>query len=289
MQSKERWTVGKVLIWAKGFLEKKGVSAHQREAEEMLSSVLNLDRVGLYTSLDRPMDEKELHTYKEMLKRRIKGEPLQYITGFEQFWKYRFKVGPEVLIPRPETEVLVAQAIGFLDQLNEDTPLICDVGTGSGAILLSILADRPQTQGIGTDVSLPALKVAHENSELLKVNERCQLVCTSLMDALRQEERFNLITANMPYVKTDEIQSLQQEVKREPITALNGGKDGLFWISKLVIQAPRYLKRGGMLAIELAPEQREKALLLFKGRGLGGIKVVEDQWGRSRVITAIKE
>jgi len=277
-----------LLAWAGGFLREKGITAHKREAEEMLSAALGLSRLELYTSLDRPLEKEELTTYKEMLKRRIAGEPLQYITGFEHFWKYRFKVTPKVLIPRPETEVLVARAIGFIDELEED-PLLCDVGTGSGAILLSILADRPRVRGVGTDISLEALKVARENSNLLGVGQRGQLVCTSLMEALKPEERFHLITANMPYVSSKELSTLQREVKREPRTALNGGRDGLFWISRLVTQAPKHLKKGGMLAIEIGHDQKEKAMLLFKGRGYRGISVVKDQWNRDRVITAVKE
>ncbi len=254
----------------------------------MLSALLGKSRIELYTSLDRPMSREELTAYKDMLKRRVGGEPLQYITGFEQFWKYRFHLTPQVLIPRPETEVLVAQAIAFLDSLDCQCPLVCDVGTGSGAILVSILADRSQVRGVGTDISKEALKVAKRNGETLGVRGRMGLVCTSLMEALRPFEQFHLVTANMPYVRTEELNTLQREVKREPRKALNGGRDGLFWVSQLVHRAPTYLKRGGMLAIEIGHQQREKALLLFKGKRYRGIRVVEDQWGKPRVITAIK-
>jgi len=266
----------------------KGITAHQREAEEMLSCLLGKSRVELYTSLDQPMSREELSSYKTMLKRRANGEPLQYITGFEHFWKYRFKVTPDVLIPRPETEILVAQAIAFLDLLEDKEPLICDMGTGSGAILLSILADRPGVRGIGIDISPTALAVAKENAQKLKVADRCSLLCGNILASLKGGERFHLITANMPYVSSGELESLQEEVKREPKPALNGGRNGLFWISRLVVQAPRHLKKGGMLAIEIGHDQGEKAPLLFKGRGYRATRVIQDQWGKDRVITAIK-
>ncbi len=289
MNTKELWTVGKVLAWAKKFLKGKGITSYQRESEEMLSCLLGKSRVELYTSLDRPMSQKELSTYKAMLKRRTNGEPIQYITGFEQFWKYRFRVTPEVLIPRPETEVLVAQAMGFLDSLNVKRPLICDVGTGSGAILLSILADRREVYGVGIDISLNALQVAQENAQSLKVADRCTLLCCNLLSALKPAGHFHLITANMPYVNSGELEHLQREVKKEPRRALNGGENGLFWISRLVMQAAQHLERGGMRAIEIGHDQGEKALLLFKGRRYHATRVIQDQWGKNRVITAIRD
>ena len=196
---------------------------------------------------------------------------------------------PQVLIPRPETEILVAKAIGFIDGIKEDMPLVCDVGTGSGAILLSILADRPVVNGMGTDISRRALKVCRENANRLKVLSRCLLVCANLMETLKPKEQFHIITANMPYVRTDELSILQKEVKQEPITALNGGENGLFWISRLIPQANRYLKKEGLLAIEIGHNQCEKAIPLFKGNGYRDIQVLKDQWGKPRVITAIKK
>ncbi len=286
--NRTKWTVGKVLVRAKELLREKGISQHGRDAEEMLSVLLNLSRVELYTSLDRPMNLEELEEYKAMLRRRMAGEPLQYITGFEWFWKHRFKVTPQVLIPRPETEILVAQAIAFIDDTKEPSPLVCDVGIGSGAILGSVLADRGHVLGVGTDVSYEALKVAKENLLRLKVMERCSLVCTCLMRGIRPEERFSVVVANMPYVSSSEMGSLQREVAMEPRIALDGGPDGLFWISQLVLQVAHHLKPGGMLAIEISPQQVDKVKLLFKGKGYDGMKVLKDHLGRDRVVTVVR-
>lgn len=280
----DRWTVRRLLSWTREYLEKRGIESPRLEAEHLIAHVLGIERMDLYLDPERPLTYGELQHFKELLKRRAKGEPLQYITWIQGFWKYTFRVRPGVLIPRAESEVLVKHALKVIK--NEVAPLILDVGVGSGCLILSILADAPQARGIGTDLSAVALDITKENALRLGISERLSLVRGDLLSPFKKGV-FDVIISNPPYVSNEEWATLPREVKNhEPKVALDGGKEGLYYVSKLISRAWEHLKPGGFLLIEIGWEQGEKAKTLCKGRPYRDITIAKDLSKRDRALMA---
>src|SRR5215204_622625 len=258
-------TIADALREAAARLRVAGLAEPRREAGTLLSSSLRRDGAFLLTHSDDALTESQLADFRAWVGRRAAGEPSQYIVGRQEFYGLEFEVGPGVLIPRPETELLVEEALKLLE--GSDAPLLCDVGTGSGCIAVTLLHERKEARGFALDVSPAALAVAARNAARHGVGERLQLLVSDCFDALRDDEpkgiRFDLVASNPPYIAESEIEGLQKEVRdHEPRGALTPGGDGLAVIRRLVAEAPAFLKPGGHLLIELGFGQHEQVAAL---------------------------
>jgi release factor glutamine methyltransferase len=249
----DTWTIKRLLDWTRVHFEKADIDAPRLTAEKLLGHVLNVKRVNLYMDLDRPLSKEELATYKALIQRRLKFEPTQYLVQRAEFFGRAFYVDERVLIPRPETELLVEAA---LEVIPEDIPKrILELCTGTGCIALSIALERPKTSIWATDVSKEALDVASKNAEILQSDSRVAFFRGDLFLAIDQQATFDVIVSNPPYIKSGDLSGLQAEVKKEPTLALDGGASGLVLLAKIVAQGLKFLKPGGRLALEHGDEQ----------------------------------
>lgn len=276
----EVWTIRRVLGWTTGHFEKKDVDAPRLTAEILLAHVLGTSRVRLYVDLDRPLTREELTAYRQIIARRMEGEPTQYLTGTKEFYNRPFKVDARVLIPRPETELLVETV---LRHLPVDAPSrVLDVCTGSGCIAVSLAAERPSASVWAIDLSPGALEVARHNAETLGVGARVSLRQGDLLEGLPPDARFDVLVSNPPYVEAGEIPGLQREVQREPRMALDGGADGLDLVRRLVAGAGAVLKPGGLLAMEIGEKQGPATLALLQAAGFSNARIEKDLERRDR-------
>jgi release factor glutamine methyltransferase len=280
-------------------LAARGVADARLDAELLLAHVLGLRRLDLYLQFERPVGPDDVAAYREAVRRRARREPLQYITGEAAFREIVVRVDPRVLIPRPETEVLVGEVLGAVGvgvsgtgtrvgSGGGDTRLLgLDIGTGSGAIALSLLTEGAFARVVATDVSPGALEVAAGNAASLGLEARLELRRGSVWEPIGEGERFHVIVANPPYVMESERAALMPEVRdHEPEGALFGGADGLTVIREIVSGAPSRLHAGGVLALEVGPTQARAVAKLMADAGLVRPRVVADLAGRDRVVLA---
>lgn len=287
MTAKPIWTIAKVLDWTKQYFADKGLENPRLDAEILLCSVLQCQRITLYVHFDQPLEEHELAQYRGYVARRAAAEPLAYILGSRAFMKYDFKVTPDVLVPRPETELLVecaAKLAGFIEK-----PEILDIGTGSGAIIVSLLDMLPKAYGTAVDVSPGALAVAKENAKQIGVDGRLIFVRSDLYAALPQGAKFDVIISNPPYIPSADISGLAADVRREPRLALDGGADGLNFYRRIIAGAPQYLKDDGFLAFEIGINQGKAVADLCRSHGFRVTAVRHDYAGIERMVFAAKE
>ena len=205
---KEVWTIGKILNWTKQYFEEKGVDSPRLDAEVLLSHILKCDRIHLYVNFDRPLVGEELSSFRQMVKARAQRMPVAYILGEKEFMGHSFRVTPDVLIPRPDTEILVEEAIRLLSQ--KDRARIVDIGTGSGAILLSVLKGTEGSTGVAVDLSPKALAVAKSNGERLGLAERADFRLGDLYAPV--DGLFDAILSNPPYIPVRDMEGLAPEV-----------------------------------------------------------------------------
>ena len=258
----EKWDVLKILNWTKGYLAEKGVENPRLEAEWMLCEALTLDRVGLYLNFDKPLSETELAAYRGMVARRGRREPLQYILGSQEFMGLDFQVTPAVLIPRHDTEVLVAEGV----KRGEGARSILDIGAGSGCVAIALAKALPEAEVCAVDISGDALAVARVNAE--RNGAAVQFFQGSLLEPFAGR-RFDMILSNPPYIPKAELATLQQEVCGfEPLGALDGGADGLDFYRAIVARAPDHLSAGGWLLFEVGAGQAPDVLDLLQKGGL---------------------
>jgi release factor glutamine methyltransferase len=277
------WTVQRILHWTTDYFDRKGIDAPRLTAELLLAHALGCDRVRLYIDFDRPLDKGELARFRGLVERRAAGEPTHYILGAREFYGRPFKVDPRVLIPRPETELLVEQA---LQRLAPDaTGPVLELCTGSGCIGLTLAAERPQLRVEATDVSAEALEVAADNARALGLEERVALLRGDLFAPVAGR-RYAMIVSNPPYVARGAIAGLSAEVRREPQLALDGGVDGLDVIRRIVAEAPGALQPGGWLLLEIGEEQGPRLLALFASAGLQEGTIHRDLAGLDRIALA---
>ena len=221
-------------------LKKLKIPSPSLDCEILLSKVLNVKREYLLTNLDKKITEKEKNFFIKCVNRRKKKEPIAYIVGHKEFWKYKFKVNKNVLIPRPETEILVEEAIANIP-INSSFRIL-DVGTGSGCILLSVLKERKKCYGIGTDISNHAIKVAKFNAKIQHLENRCKFYQADIDNI--SSYKYDLITSNPPYIIKSKIKNLEEDVKCfEPRLALDGGYDGISVIKLLINKSSVLLKK----------------------------------------------
>jgi release factor glutamine methyltransferase len=279
--SSDTWTIRKVLTWTTQHFEKRQVDSPRLTAEVLLAYVLKADRVRLYVDLERPLSKEELASFRALIERRMGGEPTQYLTGVKEFYNRPFKVDARVLIPRPETELLVEAA---LHALPKDAPSqALDVCTGSGCIAISLAAERPRATVLATDLSADACALARENAEKLGVGDRVSILQGDLFAPVPADARFALIVSNPPYISSGEIPSLSAEVRREPHLALDGGADGLVVLRRVIEGARRLLQAGGLLAMEMAETQGSAVKELLQAAGFVDVRVEKDLERRDRL------
>ena len=258
------------------------------DAAVLLGFVAACDRAGLYRDGSRLLTPEEQNRLDALVARRVTGEPVAYLTGCKEFMGLEFAVTPAVLIPRPETELLVEKALTLLDGKEN---LVAEVGTGSGAIAVSLAVNLPRTVIYATDISARALRVAQVNAEKHGVTQRICWRQGDLLAALAEDEltgRLDLIAANLPYITTQELAALPPEVRRyEPVTALDGGADGLALYRRLIPQAKRLLKPQGYLLLEIGCNQRQGVAALLTPPDWR-LNIEQDLTGRDRLAVATK-
>ncbi len=277
--TRETWTLLKLLRWTTNYFSEKGIDNPRLDAELLLADVLKLDRVGLYLNYDRPLSQEELDVARPLVKKRGQREPLQYLLGTTEFWSLPFKVTPAVLIPRADTEILVEEALA---RAGSDGQLL-DVGTGSGAIIISLASELPDWQMTGLDISAAALEIARENVEKNQVVSQVQLVQGDLAELPVQQ--YDLIVSNPPYIAQREWDELMPEVRCfEPQLALLAGNDGLECYQQLAAQAISRLKTGGWLLVEIGYQQAEAVKELLAAAGLVNVFVRDDYSAQPRVV-----
>ncbi len=276
----ETWTLLKLLRWTTDYFAEKGVDNPRLDAELLLADVLALDRVGLYLNFERPLNAAELDRIRPLVKRRGQREPLQYLLGRTEFWSLPFEVSPAVLIPRGDTEILVEEA---LNRVEAEAGELLDVGTGSGAIAVSLATELPGWQIAALDISPAALEVARRNAELNGVAGKMQFLQADL--ACLPQRQYDLIVSNPPYIAQDEWDELMPEVRCfEPRTALLAADNGLDCYRKLAAQAKNRIKPGGWLLVEIGYRQAEAVSALLRDAGLQDIFVRDDYAGQPRVV-----
>ena len=259
------------------------------DAEVLLCAVLKCQRITLYVDFERPLSEEELATYREYVRRRGNFEPLAYILGERAFMRNTFKVNKATLVPRPETELLVESLIRIAPMLKREGDVkILDIGTGSGAIIVSLLDYLPNAKGVGVDISVDALIVAKENSEKIGVTGRIGFVRSDVFSKLPLEKKFDIIVSNPPYIPAGDIAGLDKDVQQEPRGALDGGADGLDFYRRITAEAMGHMAEEGVLAFEIGVGQAAAVQQLCLDAGFVKTAVRKDYAGIERMVFAVK-
>ena len=283
----ESWTIGKLIKWTTAYLSEKGIDTPRLDGEILLAHILKTDRTHLYMNLDQPLNVNELAFFRELVKRRAKREPIQYITGRQEFWSLEFKVSPKILIPRPDTELLVEEGVRELSKTFPETarPEVLDIGTGSGALAAALAKELTGAKVTGTDISPEAVALARENIESNGLSANASILEGDLFLPV-EGRKFHLIVSNPPYILHADLEGLQPEVSHyEPLSALDGGVDGLDYYRKIIPQAPRHLFPGGWLMVEHGEGQSEEVVKIFEDTAkFENIEEVKDLAGVLRVV-----
>ena len=270
------------------FLMNKGIESPRINAELLLAKILNCKRLDLYLSFDRPLKEDEIALYREFIRRRSKFEPLQYITGSVEFYGLEFKINPSVLIPRPETEILVETILNSVDKESEIN--ILDIGTGSGIIAISLAKFLPNANIVAIDSSPNALETAVENARANEVEKRINFI---LMDVTGESKinnfLFDLIISNPPYISSEEYKNLQPELRLfEPKGALTDDADGLRFYRIISVKAKSMLKNGGKIFFEMGQGQSQAVNNILLKEEFENIHIIKDYLNIDRVISGEK-
>ncbi len=281
-----------VLNWATARFKEHRTENPRLNAELLLAQALDLSREGLYVHLHDPLGERKKEAIEGLVRRRLSGEPLQYILGRQEFWSIDLTVDPRVLIPRPDTEVLVEQALSILSKMDLGRPsAVLEMGTGSGAIAIALAWEVGGVILVATDISAEAIRLAKSNAGRAGILEKVLFVAGDLFGPFRPSEGggpFDLIISNPPYIVRSEIERLDREVKDfEPVLALDGGKDGLGFHRKIVSESPGYLRRGGWLLLEVGQGQADAVCeTAERGGKFDSIDKIKDLSGTERVVKA---
>jgi release factor glutamine methyltransferase len=279
------WTARRLLAWMTQDFKAQELGTPRLDAELLISHVLNVDRVRLYMDLDRPLSSPELAAVKALVVRRRSREPVAYLVGQREFYRREFKVTSAVLIPRPDTETLIERACALLP--NDQPRRLLDLCTGSGAIAVTLAAERALLSAVATDLSEAALVIAAENARKHGVEARVELRHGDLFDALAEDTRFDLVVANPPYIRDDELPQLAGELQHEPRMALTSGSEGLDVLTRLCAEVDRYVAPGGAILFEIGAGQAQAvAQLLAANPRLTGITTHRDLGGIERVVEA---
>lgn len=282
------WTIKRLLEWTSEYFAKQGSESPRLDAEILLAHALGLQRIELYTNFETEPPDEPRTRFRELVKRRAAGEPVAYLVGRKEFFSISFEVDAATLIPRPETELLVLEAIDFLKECAEPEPRVLDVGTGSGCIAVAVAKNMPNARITAIDLSKKALEVARCNILKHGLSERVKLLHSDMLANVPPQE-FALIVSNPPYVSELEYAELMPEVRDfEPKTALLAGATGTESIRRLIDAAPPFLKREGMILIELSPMIAEACLELLAAEIWTDGRLVKDHARRDRILAARK-
>lgn len=280
------WTIGRILKWTEQYFKDKGIESPRLDAEVLLAHVLEKQRIYLYVHFDEPLQPGELAAYREMIKKRVMRVPVAQILGEKEFMGLTFKVTADTLVPRPDTEILVQAAVDRLRAMAGEEPLrFADIGTGSGAICLSVLHYLADTVADTVDISPAARAVAEENAASLGLADRVTFHTGDLLQPLSGIS-FAAILSNPPYIPEADIATLAPEVRlKEPHTALSGGQDGLDFYRRLAKEAPAMLVPGGFTAFEVGIHQAGDVADLLKANPLiDRTEILPDYAGIDRVV-----
>ena len=288
----ETWTIGRLLTWTTDYLKQHGSDTPRLDAEVLLAAARGCRRIELYTAFDEPVNDAVRAKFREWVRRRAEGMPVAYLVGEREFYSLPFRVTPDVLIPRPETELLLIRLLDLVKQRGEAGAevSIADVGTGSGILAVCAARELPQARLTAIDIHPPALEVARSNAARHGVAERIEFVSGDLLESLPRARRFDFIVSNPPYVSSAEFAKLPPTVRDfEPRQALLAGPQGTEVIERLLPQAAERLNSGGWLLVEVSPMiESAVAKLLAAQAGLEPAPTIKDLAGLARVAQARK-
>lgn len=288
-----QWTVLALLDWTKEYLEKNDSQSPRLDAEILLAHSMQCERIMLYTRFDEIVNAADRLQFRELVKQRASGCPVAYLVGFKEFYSLRFDVSEHVLIPRPETEFVVIAVLDIVkEHFNSDTngqsiPChVVDVGTGSGAIAITLATELSRIQVTAVDLSTAALEVARKNATGHEVNDRIEFMEQDLLEGA-SDAKFDIVVSNPPYVTSKEYEALNRNVREyEPQLALESGPTGMECYQRLVPQAAAHLNDGGWLVLETSPMLMEQLKTLVAETGFGEIATIADLAGHQRILTA---
>lgn len=264
-------------------LESAEIETPRLDAEILLAYVLNYRRLKLYTETEKILTDEEIFRFENLIERRVKKIPVAYLTGTKEFFGFNFVVTPDVLIPRPDTEILTQCTIDFFQ--NTDGKNFLEIGTGSGAICVSILKFCRNISACAVDISEKSLQVAKFNAEKFGVDDRVNFFCGNLFEPVNGKI-FDAIVSNPPYIPTDDLKNLQAEVKQEPKLALDGGTDGLDFYRKIICDAEKFLASDGLLAFEVGINQATTVKNFLEEKNFRNAEILKDFAGIDRVVLA---
>ena len=286
------FSIRDAVFWGAQVLSNAGVENHRLDAEVLLRHVLKIQKEQLYSNGDAPISAEQEAEFRTLLSRRSQREPVSYITGQKEFWSLDFFVTPAVLIPRPETELLVEAALQYMKRLRSGSPVkVLDLGTGSGAIAVCLAKEHGAAEIVAVDISPVALDLARLNARRHGVADRTQFLPGDLFTAIKASlETFDLIVSNPPYIRTGELSMLAPEIREwEPAIALDGGVDGTDTYRRIIGEGHKYLSPGGSIVLEIGADMGRDVVDLFSRSGCYGPPALyQDYAGKDRVIAATK-
>ena len=288
-----QWTIIKLIRWATSYLKSHDIDSPRATGEILLAHALHFNRIDLYLKHDQPLVAEELQTFKSLIKRRVRREPVAYILGVKEFWSLDLEVNPNVLIPRPETECVVEAALDLISSKSSRAPQrILDLGTGSGAIVLALASQQPRHNYFAVDRFLPAVELACRNAGRHNLRQKIHFFVGDWLAPLRgATPGFDLIVSNPPYIPRRVISGLQPEIHQyEPIAALDGDTDGLACYRTIIGSAHCHLNADGVLVLEIGHDQRQAICQIAADSDrYEGFSCAKDYSGYDRIVTMRKK
>ena len=287
------WTVLELINETTAYFKKKNIESARLDAELLLAHCLNRERIQLYIDFERLVTADELSAFRELVRRRAAREPVAYLTGYRDFWSLKIAVGKGVLIPRPETELLVEESVKIFKPISGDSLqiTILEPGTGSGALSIALAQELKQCIIYATDISPAAIKIAQRNSRAHGCAGRIHFIRCDSLASLRQKRVFDLIVSNPPYIRSADMAGLEPEIREhEPVEALDGGPDGFSFYRQWIPQMPVLLKSNGWAVLEMGAGQSAAVAQLIQNTGaFADVQTVKDYAGHERIIRARKK
>ncbi len=280
-----KYNISEILSESNNYLKKNNISTAQLDSEILLSNIIKRSREDLIINQNDQIEEKNFLKFKYLINRRINGEPIAYLINKKDFWKSTFYVNKNVLIPRPDTEILIEEILQTYSKAK--SLFILDIGTGSGCIILTLLKERRNFKGIGIDISKKALNVAKFNAKIHHLENRVKFLKTSVDNFFKG--KYDLIVSNPPYINKLDFNYLERDISEyEPYEALNGGNDGLLLIRRVIKRSSKLLKRGGKLVLEIGYDQKFRVKNLLENEKFYVNKIIKDYGKKNRCIVCTK-
>tara|TARA_Y100000591_G_C21808717_1_gene686549 strand:+ start:470 stop:1312 length:843 start_codon:yes stop_codon:yes gene_type:complete len=275
-----------VIKTGNNLLKKKGIKSYQLDSEILMSQVLKKNRIDIILNSNTKLSDREIAIYNNLIEERLKRKPIAYLIGKKEFWKHEFSVTKDVLIPRPDTEIIIEQTLKL--SKNKRELKILDIGIGSGCILLSILKEKKSFYGTGIDICRKNLNICKINIKKLGLKNRIKLFKSDIDNF--NYGKYDLVVSNPPYIKKFNLKYLEKDVySYEPRSALDGGLDGLFWIRKVIFNSSKFIKTNGILILEIAFDQTDKVKQILRKNGYYVKDVVKDLARNDRCIISTKK